>query len=392
MQYCLSQGSQWDPGTCAATAAQGHLHLLVYLHEQGCPWEVCTCISAAKYGHLNCLRYVHEQGCPWGRSVCAAAVLFRQHLCLGYALQHGCPVQQSAAVTWACKLGSVECLRLLSAHGCVISYEAAGSAMRATSFDDALQCIEHCINHGHAGNSELCTAAVEFLPPGDRQAMLNFLIKHGRCPLTPQASASAARLGDMDCLIFLHQHDCIWEEDTCAEAALAGNLECLRYAHKHGCPWDEGTCEGGARSGQLDCLRYALEKGCPCSEDTAVAVIEARTLRYGEVIACLDLLLSHGVELGVSISNAAARSGRLDYLQWLWERKCLWDASTCTAAAKSRRLDCLQWLHEHGCPWDETAFSLWTYPSGLCIMKYLLENKCPCSAAMVAWQRSKGFR
>ena len=35
-----------------------------------------------------------------------------------------------------------------------------------------------------------------------------------------------------------------------------GHLDCLKYLHEHGCPWDEGTCLAAAKNGHLNCLNY----------------------------------------------------------------------------------------------------------------------------------------
>lgn len=53
---------------------------------------------------------------------------------------------------------------------------------------------------------------------------------------------------------------CPWNEETCA-AALSGNLECIVYAHEHGCPWDENTRINAQEND--DCIEYVQENGCP---------------------------------------------------------------------------------------------------------------------------------
>ena len=40
------------------------------------------------------------------------------------------------------------------------------------------------------------------------------------------------------------------------------HLECLKYLHENGCPWNEGTCSFVALRGHLECLKYAHENGC----------------------------------------------------------------------------------------------------------------------------------
>ena len=38
--------------------------------------------------------------------------------------------------------------------------------------------------------------------------------------------------------------------------------ECLKYVHENGCHWDEDTCKYAAENGHLECLKYAHENGC----------------------------------------------------------------------------------------------------------------------------------
>ena len=46
-------------------------------------------------------------------------------------------------------------------------------------------------------------------------------------------------------------------------AATEGHLDCLKYLYENGCPWDEMTTYGAVIGGHLDCLKYAYENGCP---------------------------------------------------------------------------------------------------------------------------------
>ena len=50
---------------------------------------------------------------------------------------------------------------------------------------------------------------------------------------------------------------------TCSSAAGGGHLECLKYLHDKGCPWDEMACLSAADGGHLECLKYLHDEGCP---------------------------------------------------------------------------------------------------------------------------------
>ena len=43
----------------------------------------------------------------------------------------------------------------------------------------------------------------------------------------------------------------------------------LRWAREHNCPWDEATCAFAASNGELDVLRWAMEHGCPGGDQYA---------------------------------------------------------------------------------------------------------------------------
>ena len=40
-------------------------------------------------------------------------------------------------------------------------------------------------------------------------------------------------------------------------------LECLQYLRERGCPWDERTCSSAVLNGHLECSKYLRENGCP---------------------------------------------------------------------------------------------------------------------------------
>ena len=67
---------------------------------------------------------------------------------------------------------------------------------------------------------------------------------------------------DIECLQFLHEVGCPWNEQTCYHAAKHGQLDCLKYAHEHGCNWNEWTTYYACINQHQECLTYAMENGC----------------------------------------------------------------------------------------------------------------------------------
>ena len=82
------------------------------------------------------------------------------------------------------------------------------------------------------------------------------------------ACSSAAGGGHLECLKYLHDEGCPWDEVACSSAAEGGHLVCLKYLHDKGYPWDERTCLWAAAYCDIGLLKYAHENGCPWDSNT----------------------------------------------------------------------------------------------------------------------------
>ena len=94
----------------------------------------------------------------------------------------------------------------------------------------------------------------------------------------------------LECLKYLHERGCPWNEETCQNAAEKGHLECLKYAHEHGCRWDELTCGAAAYVNEIECLRYAQDHGAP---DSAHYVVDWQRMYVSAVELIVQIALSH---------------------------------------------------------------------------------------------------
>jgi hypothetical protein len=180
----------------------------------------------------------------------------------------------------------------------------------------------------------------------------------------------AALAGHLECVKYLHENGCPWDERTCTEAAQGGQLECLRYMHENGCPWDEDTCHAAAEFGNLECLKYALENGCPCDDETCDAAA------FRGHLECFKYLHENGATWDKDTITAAAAGGHLECLKYLHENGCPWYVWTCAAAAEGH-LECLKYAHQNGCPWDERVCAAAARGGHLECLKYAHENGCP---------------
>jgi hypothetical protein len=110
---------------------------------------------------------------------------------------------------------------------------------------------------------------------------------------------------------------------TCASATLDGDFELLKALRARGKEFVDGwTCAYAAKSGRLDILQWARANGAPWDKWTC----------------------AH-----------AAESGALDALKWAHANGCPMDEWTCAYAAKEGRMDVLRWARSAGCPFTETA-------------------------------------
>lgn len=96
---------------------------------------------------------------------------------------------------------------------------------------------------------------------------LECLKLHPEWNLTRFVCTNAAEYGHLDCLIYLHQNGCNWDEWTCSAAAWGGHLECLIYIHENKCAWNADTCKFAAVNEHLECLKYAYSHGCPINKE-----------------------------------------------------------------------------------------------------------------------------
>jgi len=75
----------------------------------------------------------------------------------------------------------------------------------------------------------------------------------------------AAEKGNLECLKYLHENGCPWNENCSKYASKYGHLEVLKYLHENGCLWNEDCCEYASSNGHLEVLKYLNDNGCPRS-------------------------------------------------------------------------------------------------------------------------------
>jgi hypothetical protein len=162
-------------------------------------------------------------------------------------------------------------------------------------------------------------------------------------PLLDKNLSKLASAGwETECLQYLHENGCPWDEGACNYAAENGQLNHLKYLYENGCPWDESTCCSAAFGGRLHCLKYAREHGCPWDERVVTA--------SAYYLDCLKYVYEQGMPLSLPVIDRAAVCGRLECLKYLHEHGCPWDEQTYDNAVRGGNPECLKYLEEQDCP------------------------------------------
>lgn len=226
----------------------------------------------------------------------------------------------------------------------------------------------------------------------------------------PDPVYKAAFYCHFDCVKILVDLGFKWHELVCENAALKGDLDMLVYAHEHGCPWGVGTIHESVHydNGPIDCLKYAYENGCPVERDY---IMEHAVLT--ENIAAMDYLISKGHEMTEDLVNVSIEYNKPVSLKYLLDRlsarlddrtmdDCVFDCikednRVCLGilldygaklepyyisyAAGYDSIECLKLLRERGCEWDtDTLERAWKGEAVQCL-EYCLNNGCPLGDA-----------
>jgi hypothetical protein len=144
-------------------------------------------------------------------------------------------------------------------------------------------------------------------------------------------------------------------DSTCASAALDGDFRLLKALRASGKEFVDGwTCAYAAKSGRLDILQWARANGAPWDKWTC----------------------AH-----------AAEGGALEALKWAHANGCPMDEWTCAYAAKEGRMDVLRWARSVGCPFNGLAVEYAEAAKHYDVVAYLRERQAtPRQQAVQATQ------
>ena len=219
----------------------------------------------------------------------------------------------------------------------------------------------------------------------------------------------------------------IWTKDIMMIIAFKGHLECLKFLHENGCPWNERTCDQAAKKNRLDCLKYLHKNGCPIGVNTinqAIKVKDLRILKYLCEINCpancnnfnhaiklnnidaliylhnkfgkqnhiyfndiivkkkflfLNFLLSNGYSYTIYDIILTIKENYFEGLKIFIENdnRFIMDEEIIGNAILKNNYEMINYLKKKGYYWDKLLYSYAFSKKSLDLVKYLYNNNCP---------------
>ena len=145
-------------------------------------------------------------------------------------------------------------------NGLTVDANTGFSICGNAAFHGALDVLAFARENGIPWDHDTCAGAAQ----GVQLDVLQWAIDRG-CPLEMSACEVAACEGYIDVLKFLRTRDppCPWGPRVAAGAAANGNLECLKWLHENGCEWDERVLKLGSRHNHAELCAWAVSAGAP---------------------------------------------------------------------------------------------------------------------------------
>lgn len=209
-----------------------------------------------------------------------------------------------------------------------------------------------------------------------RLDLLQLLHEHNH-PWGEKACTAAAANGHLDCLTYLHVNGCKWWPALYLEAG--EHPECVKYAHQQGLKWHPKTIEELTKKSDAESFAYALANGCTCTPDAVLAAAKAGNAEV------LRLLLSRrGFYADEKVCAYAAQGSHTECLRVLQEYNAPWCHHAAFSAAFYNQLEGLRFLHEEvNCPWDESVTRAAANNGCVETLRYAIDHGCPYSASQV---------
>jgi hypothetical protein len=243
-----------------------------------------------------------------------------------------------------------------------------------------VECLQYAHSCIHLCDEDTCMAAAIRIGQLDCLIFLHTNIGQYSIKNSLSLTVTAAENGQIDCLTYLHKNGYDWDMYTTQAAASEGHLNCLKYAHEHGCPSDNDMIYFyPAIHGHIDCLEYLHQQGF------LLDTYGCQKAAMYDHLNCVEYLHKNGIQITQEILSYAVNNGSLKCLEYfhLHAPECIIDRTTLQDAVTSDKLDCMKYIHlnlsigpfdEDGDEKDLTTCTLAAKSGSLACLKYAHEN------------------
>jgi hypothetical protein len=149
--------------------------------------------------------------------------------------------------------------------------------------------------------------------------------------------------GCLECLKFIHEElGYYWDYNAIIKAIEPNNLECLKYLYENGCPYEESIITIACVNQSSDCLNYLLNKGHVVSKKDINYIILFNN------IECLECILeNNSYQLEDSFYHLAISKGYIECIKLLHKYNCPWNPQHYQLAISQWRIDIIEYLDTH---------------------------------------------
>lgn len=259
--------------------------------------------------------------------------------------------------------------------------------------------VRHWIKQ-HDPKWEIRQPTVDAAELGNLSLLKELHEQHGYL-LCDEACVSAIKIGHLEILKYLLNNMTVYASGWCSTAARNDRLDCLRYLHENGCVWDEAAvCNIAAERGSFSCLEYAFENGCMFTgKVTSCKTIECLTLvldsgcaieedacydalTFRCSLGCFQTLREHGASWDDEVLSATMLR-EVDFLQYAMENGCPYEDTIVHRANTDKRFEHLEYMTSVALlSADEVVFSKALIFGSIRCVQYLVDCNCPCEFEM----------
>lgn len=354
-----------DDDVILARSVPWNFYTLQPIHDSRC----CIMDHLAYYGSVQVAEYLLSRKYKWSHEISGEAARKGHLPFLRFCVKHNLPME--SAVYTSAKRGHVKCLKYSLKH--CNSDSSFEFSFQYAAQEDHIECFKILHNHGCQWDDFSMLEAAKY----KGKMCFEYAFDNG-CPYTIKTLCLGyIQFKDLKYWNELKKNK-PWNSDVCVVASEYGDFDLVKYLHKNGCSWDQRVPQYAVKNGHLEILQYCIQNGCKIKDDTWIEAAKrkdtiflrylceypglTRNLFYSEKHKIMNSAAGSGNFEGLSYlysiwermfsdTFCAALSGRLDILQYVYERRGEWDPSTMFAIATNGNLPVLKYAYNNGCLW-----------------------------------------